>query len=79
MVNFKAVFSGCTGLNGTIPSNLFENNRKIIHFQNAFYGCKNLIGSAPALWELENISSKSGCFANCSKLNNYSEIPSDWK
>ena len=36
-------------------------------------------GTTPALWISHSSANGGGCFANCSKLDNYSEIPDQWK
>ncbi len=79
VTDFSNVFGSCSGLTGNIPSNLFANNLKVTDFMNTFFYCGNLTGNAPELWNRTNVTSHDNCFSGCTRLSNYSSIPSDWK
>lgn len=79
--------SGITSL----PSDLFINMSNINDFSYCFSGCSNLTGTTPVdgngykLWER---AGKAGypttingtqCFRGCTQLDDYDEIPDDWK
>jgi len=38
-----------------------------------------LDGNAPTLWLLDPEPIGTGCFTNCTNLDNYASIPNDWK
>jgi hypothetical protein len=74
-----------------IPNLLFDSNKDIIQFGNAFRGCTSLQGSSPSgsdglkLWERAGqpgypagINGEQ-CFRNCTGLDDYDTIPSNWK
>lgn len=52
-----------------------------INVQNMFYNCSKITGdiSEDKLWNSNKTFSASGCFYNCISLDNYTEIPIDWK
>lgn len=75
----RELFVGCSGLNGIIEEGLFDNCPKIKSFSLVFDGCYNLTGSTPKLWERSSDTRGELCFRRCTKLSNYSEIPSNWK
>ena len=56
-----------------------SNNPLITSFYETFRGCSNLRGTSPALWISHSSANGGGCFADCNKLDNYSEIPDQWK
>ena len=87
LTNVDSVFSNCTELTN-MPH--FRENKKINNFREAFAGCK-LTGSTPVdengykLWER---AGKPGypatidgfrCFQGCTLLDDYDEIPRNWK
>ena len=76
--DFRQTFTNCWKLT-KIPSTLFDNCQNVESFSNTFSGCDALTGSAPKLWQRTNVQYSSGCFKNCTKLSNYSSIPSGWK
>lgn len=88
LVNVSKVFLNSKELTN-MPN--FIENKKITNFSRAFDGCSKLTGSTPTdengykLWER---AGKSGypakingqyCFRGCTQLDDYNEIPSDWK
>jgi len=85
------LFAGCPGatelatvfLQNTaltaIPAALFDACPAITDLSGAFQGCTALTGPAPALWERTGITSHSACFRDCTGLQNYGSIPSDWR
>ncbi len=79
------MFNGCTSLTTDI-SNIFPpywNNRLIgISLAYAFNNCSKITGTVPAnkLWNADvSWNNVSKCFANCTSLTNYDEIPAEWK
>ena len=88
LVNVSKVFLNSTELTN-MPN--FLDNKKITNFSYAFAGCSKLTGSTPTdengykLWER---AGKEGypatingqyCFRGCTQLDDYDEIPNDWK
>ena len=94
VTNFARVFCGCSSLT-SIPAGLFDNNRKVTNFSFAFFVCSGLNGESPYtiidgvkyhLYEryknTDNFitpENYSECFINCFGLDDYENIPSDWK
>ena len=94
VTDFSCTFVGCTGLT-SIPENLFANCPNATDFYATFAECTNLTGNAIPLWErvegYENLDFEDidawvetnprgeGCYYNCTKLNNYNNIPMYWK
>ena len=87
VTDFGYAFSGCTSLT-RIPTNLFAKCQNVTDFIGTFYGCKNLTGDAPDIW-IRVLDGKTngyigtpdgcGCFAECTNLTNYKQIPSYWR
>ncbi|MGN1300207.1 MAG: hypothetical protein ACI4VC_02530 [Clostridia bacterium] len=87
VTNFRYAFSGCTSLT-SIPTNLFAKCQNVTDFIGTFYGCKKLTGDAPDIW-IRVLDGKTngyigtpdgcGCFAECTNLTNYEQIPSYWR
>ena len=88
LVNVSKVFLNSTELTN-MPN--FLENKKITNFSQAFDGCSKLTGSTPVdengykLWQR---AGKQGypakingehCFRGCTQLDDYDEIPSNWK
>mgnify|MGYP000024351373 FL=1 len=88
LTNVEGVFTNCTELTN-MPH--FRDNKKITNFREAFAGCSKLTGSTPTdengykLWER---AGKEGyptaidgthCFQGCTQLDDYDEIPDNWK
>ena len=88
LVNVSKVFLNSTELTN-MPN--FLENKKITNFSQAFDGCSKLTGSTPTdengykLWQR---AGKQGypatingehCFRGCTQLDDYDEIPSNWK
>ena len=90
--NCISTFSGCTELT-EIPLYLFKYNKKIIFFNYAFKNCINLTSNCPIDNDETPIYNRSengkegyeivenaiSCFENCTKMQDYSSIPSGWK
>ena len=85
--NFAGCFEGCSKLT-TIGENLFSNCENVEYFGDCFKGCTNLTGNAPELWlrvpngeqnGYKGIPDGEACFYNCTKLENYEQIPGYWK
>lgn len=77
------MFFGCTSITNDINNilpNIFLQNEEII-LGEAFAYCENLRGIVPAdkLWNSGKTFSSGSCFRNCTSLDNYDEIPDDWK
>ena len=87
VTDFRYAFSGCTTLT-RIPTNLFAKCQNVTDFIGTFYGCKKLTGDAPDIW-IRVLDGKTngyigtpdgcGCFAECTNLTNYEQIPSYWR
>ena len=87
VTDFRYAFSGCTTLT-SIPTNLFAKCQNVTDFIGTFYGCKKLTGDAPDIW-IRVLDGKTngyigtpdgcGCFAECTNLTNYEQIPSYWR
>ena len=88
LVNVSKVFLNSTELTN-MPN--FLENKKITNFSQAFDGCSKLTGSTPTdengykLWQR---AGKQGypstingqhCFRGCTQLDDYDEIPNNWK
>lgn len=87
VTNFDGTFSGCTNLRN-IPENLFANNLEVVSFINCFASCSNLQGKGIELWirgtntstnEYKGNPDGKACYYNCTKLDNYNDIPEYWK
>lgn len=90
VTTFYLTFYYCTSLT-SIPENLFQYSFKAEQIHNTFNHCSGLTGNTPTgtdgleLWERAGQhgypSTITGvrCFEGCSKLSNYSSIPSRWK
>ncbi len=88
LTNVEGIFTNCPELTN-MPN--FRENKKITNFREAFAGCSKLTGSTPTdengykLWER---AGKPGyptaidgfrCFQGCTQLDDYDEIPDNWK
>lgn len=62
-----------------IPANLFNSCTKNNSFGGTFAYCTSLTGKAPELWNRSNVTSYYYCFRDCTGLENYDDIPDDWK
>lgn len=81
VTTFRSCFSGCKNIE-YLPEGIFDNCQKVQSFYYTFYNCTKMQGTAPALWERENIDTSSVynyqmCFSNCTLLTNYNEIPTN--
>lgn len=75
-------FSGlfCIGGLEAVPEGLFANCSDVENFASAFEYCQNIKGRVPELWRTHlHVKEHSRCFAACTKVSNYEEIPSTWK
>ena len=64
-------------MSGGLFSN--TNNPLITNFYETFKGCSKLTGTAPTLWMQFSNASGGACFNGCTKLDNYADIPDQWK
>lgn len=87
-------FRGCSNLK-TIPRELFKNNTEVGIFNYCFSGCTSLESPVPIDSDGTPIYNRSGegkegykvihfsggisCFYNCTRMQDYNEIPSSWK
>ncbi len=93
LTNVARVFQDCTSLK-SVPSGLWENATKITNLNFTFNNCTALTGSSPyamvgtdkvRLWERGSYSQFTApasflqCFGGCTGLDDYAEIPSNWK
>lgn len=88
LIYINYAFDGCTNLT-TMPN--FNGCKNIRQFSYAFRNCTSLTGSTPVdengykLWEragkpgYPTTITGTGCFAGCTQLDDYDEIPSNWK
>ncbi|GAI81616.1 unnamed protein product, partial [marine sediment metagenome] len=76
--DFSFCFYNCSSLM-SIPVGLFDNNTDVNTFQSCFGKGQNLTGLAPELWLREPEPNGSKCFYNATGLDNYDDIPDDWK
>ena len=75
----SSMFRGCSNLT-KINSTLFTSyNSSIKSFSYTFDGCTKLTGTAPSIWITNPSATGTYCFTGCTKLSNYSDIPSTWK
>ena len=79
VTSFGKTFEECKGLTGSIPEGLFSNCPNVTNFDNTFSDCSVLTGSAPELWKRTNVTKYSECFERCTNLDNYSDIPDNWR
>ncbi len=80
--SFFETFSGCSSLT-SIPSNLFANCPNVTTSWGTFTDCNNLTGEPIKLWEegragITETTGGEGCYANCTKLNRFEQIPEHW-
>ena len=75
--SFADTFSGCLGLTGEIPHDLFASNPSVTNFDHTFGSCRNLTGSIPYdLFSLHpRVTTFWGTFQDCIGLTG--EIPSN--
>ena len=90
VTTFWAAFKNCTSLT-SIPSGLFADCPLVTTYGQAFYNNTSLTGETPVnseglkLWELAGTDgypssiTGTGCFYNCTGLDDYDEIDDDWK
>lgn len=72
-LSFNDTFRGCISL-AEIPEQMFNTNAQSAALYNCFNGCVNMAGSAPHWWEIYG-QSGGMCFAGCTSLENYEDIP----
>ena len=77
----SGTFYGCSGLDGELSGALYSdtNNPNITTFTECFTGCSKLTGNAPTLWSQFSGAERVRCFQGCTKLDNYADIPEQWK
>jgi hypothetical protein len=87
VTNFSAVFRNCRQLS-SIPAQLFTNNQSVTTFANAFNMAttsNSLTGVTPTdangdeIWERTPTPTGTDCFAFCSGLTNFNNIPLTFK
>ena len=76
------MFQSCSSLMSDI-SNIWPDEwlKNDINVRSMFDGCSKATGTVPAdkLWNSGKTFDSSSCFANCTSLTNYDEIPAEWK
>ena len=71
---------GCSGLTGSIPSGLFDNNAQVTNFRYTFHGCTGVSCAVPTLWiSHPGVTIHGSCFQNVTNASNYASMPADWK
>ena len=83
VTNCSYMFRDCRNLTSDI-SNIWPSNWNYtgtINVNSMFSGCSKVLGTVPAdkLWNSGKTFNSSWCFGNCTSLDNYDEIPDDWK
>ncbi len=78
VTTFYSTFGHCIHLTA-IPSGLFDNNTLVTSFINTFLLCADLTGDAPELWLRDPEPTGTTCFYTCTELDNYADIPAEWK
>ena len=87
VTDFGRTFSHCINLT-KIGKDIFSRCNNVEMYNETFLECANLTGKAPELWltgtnsEENNYKGEpngNACFYNCTKLDNYNEIPEYWK
>lgn len=73
--NFTLCFGSCLALED-FPS--FEGLTNPKSFNGCFGACMSLVGEAPPLWEMYPDADGTDCFALCTNLSNYNQIPASW-
>lgn len=81
--NLGYLFAECpidNSSNPTLLTDLFSSMNKSTAWdlRATFANCSSLTGSAPDLWNTFINAQGLACFYGCSKLSNYSSIPSPW-
>lgn len=77
-ITFTSTFMWCTNLEG-IEEDAFDNYPNIISFDRTFNQCTALTGRVPELWNRDNVKSYGGCFSEVLSIENYIDIPEEWK
>ena len=90
VLDFSMAFAGCSSLR-SIPSDLFANCLKVEYDENnynygftaTFANCTSLTGDPIRLWAegragITETTGGEGCYANCTGLNGYAQIPEHW-
>lgn len=75
---FVGTFALCNNL-VTFPVDLFDNCLSATSFRSCFSGSSNIDGNAPELWNDYPDANGTNCFYACTGLDNYDDIPVDWK
>ena len=78
VTKFNGTFSDWREFKGSIPENLFKNCVNATSFNETFFRNYKMIGSAPSLWQRDNVTKSTNCFGECVNLSNYNQIPSSW-
>ena len=83
VTNCSSMFRDCTSLISDI-SNIWPsawNYTGRININDMFNSCSKIVGTVPAdkLWNSGKTFNSSSCFAGCTSLTNYAEIPAGWK
>ena len=94
VTNFEDTFRKCSKIT-TIPPGLFDNCTQVTNFYRTFDECRALTSESPYtlingkkvhLYERKDYPNHFttptryfGCFAYCTDLTDYNEIPADWK
>ncbi len=90
VLDFSTAFADCSSLR-SIPSDLFANCLKVEYDENnynygftaTFANCTSLTGDPIRLWAegragITETTGGEGCYANCTGLNGYAQIPEHW-
>lgn len=74
----KRLFKNNTALQ-SMPATLFDPCRTLQDLTESFYGCSNMTGYVPTLWERDPaIPTGTNCFKYCKKTTNFESIPVPW-
>lgn len=76
--NLNSAFQNCSKLknniNQVLPSTIINNS----NFNYTYYNCQNLTGTVKDIWN-KPCNNHTKTFYNCIKLDNYLQIPYNWK
>ena len=88
-IMFASTFSGCKNLSGDIPTGLFAGINPVGDylsnmFSSTFDGCSGLTGESPKidgkyLYEIWKPSSAQHTYKDVTLLDDYADIPAEWK
>ena len=76
--SFNGCFRVCSNL-ASIPDDLFLHNTRVKDFSTCFEYCRNVTSKVPRLWESNPDADGNDCFYECTKAENFKDIPFEWR